>query len=36
VSPPPTAPISWVRLDLGDDSHEHLIDPDHLVQIATQ
>lgn len=26
--------ISWVRIDLGDDSHDHLIDADHVLQIA--
>jgi arylsulfatase len=26
--------ISWVRLDAGTDSHDHLIDPAHLTTIA--
>jgi hypothetical protein len=29
-----TGRVHWVRLDLGDDSHDHLIDPDHLLHIA--
>ena len=29
-----TGKRSWVRLDVGDDSHDHLIDPDHKMQIA--
>ena len=35
---PGTAPSrrrhKWVRLEAGLDSHDHLIDPEHLVQIA--
>ena len=26
--------IEWVRLDAGDDSHDHLVDPAHQVHIA--
>ena len=26
--------IRWVRLEAGLDSHDHLVDPEHLVQIA--
>ncbi|MET0736451.1 MAG: arylsulfatase [Microbacterium sp.] len=26
--------ISWVRIDVGDDDHSHLADPDHLMTIA--
>ncbi|MFL1432634.1 MULTISPECIES: sulfatase-like hydrolase/transferase [unclassified Nocardiopsis] len=29
-----TGTIDWVRLDTGDDGHDHLIDPDHLYRIA--
>jgi len=29
-----TGKIAWIRLDLGDDNHDHLIDPQHLVNIA--
>jgi len=29
-----TGRIAWVRLDAGDDSHDHLIDPEHQMQIA--
>ena len=29
-----TGTIDWVRLDIGDDDHDHLVDPEHLVQIA--
>ena len=29
-----TGKIAWVRIDVGDDSHDHLIDPDHQMQIA--
>jgi hypothetical protein len=25
---------NWVRIDLGDDSHDHLIDGEHILQIA--
>ena len=26
--------INWVRLEAGLDSHDHLIDPEHLTRIA--
>lgn len=26
--------IDWVRIDLGDDSHEHLVDPEHKMKAA--
>lgn len=29
-----TGTIAWIRLDLGEDTHDHLIDPQHLVNIA--
>jgi arylsulfatase len=29
-----TGTIDWVRIDIGDDAHDHLIDPDHLMHIA--
>ncbi|WP_345764532.1 arylsulfatase [Diaminobutyricibacter sp. McL0608] len=29
-----TGRIKWVRIDAGDDSHDHLIDPDHQLNIA--
>jgi arylsulfatase A-like enzyme len=29
-----TGSIGWVRLDAGDDSHDHLVDPAHLEHIA--
>ena len=29
-----TGTISWVRVDVGDDDHDHLIDPAHQMQIA--
>ncbi|QIK64177.1 arylsulfatase [Leucobacter viscericola] len=29
-----TGKLAWVRLDLGDDDHSHLADPNHLMQIA--
>ncbi|MET4156611.1 arylsulfatase [Agromyces sp. PvR057] len=29
-----TGRIAWVRVDAGDDSHDHLMDPDHRMQIA--
>lgn len=30
-----TGTIKWVRLETGLDTHDHLIDPDHLFHIAT-
>ena len=29
-----TGTIAWVRLDVGDDSHDHLVDPEHVYHIA--
>jgi hypothetical protein len=29
-----TGQINWVRLDLGTDSHDHLIDAAHLLHLA--
>jgi hypothetical protein len=29
-----TGTINWVRLDLGDDAHDHLVDPEHAMRIA--
>jgi arylsulfatase A-like enzyme len=29
-----TGTINWVQLDLGDDTHDHLIDPDHAMRVA--
>jgi arylsulfatase len=29
-----TGKIKWVRIDIGDDDHDHLLDPDHLLNIA--
>jgi hypothetical protein len=29
-----TGQINWVRLDIGTDSHDHLIDPAHLLHFA--
>ena len=29
-----TGTINWARLDIGEDNHDHLIDPEDLVQIA--
>jgi hypothetical protein len=29
-----TGRIHWIRFDTGDDSHDHLIDPDHLLRVA--
>ena len=26
--------LHWVRIDLGDDDHSHLIDPEHRLQVA--
>ncbi len=26
--------ISWIRIDIGEDSHDHLIDPDQLMHLA--
>ncbi len=29
-----TGTINWIRIDTGDDSHDHLIDPNQLMQLA--
>jgi hypothetical protein len=29
-----TGKIRWVQIDLGDDDHDHLIDPDERLRIA--
>jgi hypothetical protein len=29
-----TGTIAWVRLDAGDDNHDHLIDPEHVYHVA--
>ena len=29
-----TGTINWVQLDLGDDTHDHLVDPDHVMRVA--
>jgi hypothetical protein len=29
-----TGEIKWIRLDVGTDSHDHLIDPKQLMQFA--
>ena len=29
-----TGTIDWVRIDIGDDDHDHLIDPQHAMQVA--
>jgi arylsulfatase A-like enzyme len=26
--------IDWVRIDVGEDSHDHLVDPEHLLNLA--
>ena len=32
---PFTGTIHWVQLDIGDDSHDHLISPEELIRVAT-
>ena len=27
--------VNWVQLDIGDDSHDHLITPEELIRVAT-
>ena len=27
--------VHWVQLDIGDDSHDHLISPEELMKVAT-
>ena len=38
TTPPPTSrftgKIHWVQLDVGDDDHDHFIDPDERLRIA--
>ena len=29
-----TGKINWVQIDLGDDDHDHFIDPDERLRIA--
>jgi hypothetical protein len=29
-----TGTINWVQLDLGTDTHDHLVDPDHVMGVA--
>jgi hypothetical protein len=29
-----TGTLSWVRIQLGDDDHSHLIDPEHRLAVA--
>ena len=29
-----TGAINWIRIDIGEDSHDHLIDPGQLMQLA--
>jgi hypothetical protein len=29
-----TGKINWVKLDLGEDSHDHLVDPEHALGVA--
>ena len=29
-----TGKIAWVRIDLGDDDHDHVVDPDERLRIA--
>ena len=29
-----TGTVNWVKLDLGDDTHDHLVDPDHVMRVA--
>ena len=26
--------LDWVRIDLGEDDHGHMVDPDHVIHIA--
>ena len=32
---PFTGTVNWVQLDIGDDSHDHLITPEELMRVAT-
>ncbi|HEY4825502.1 MAG TPA: hypothetical protein VIH85_01985 [Solirubrobacteraceae bacterium] len=29
-----TGTINWVQLDLGDDAHDHLVDPEQAMSVA--
>jgi hypothetical protein len=29
-----TGTINWVKLDIGDDTHDHLVDPEHIMRVA--
>jgi arylsulfatase len=29
-----TGAITWIELEAGEDSHDHLIDPEHFIQVA--
>jgi hypothetical protein len=29
-----TGTINWVKLDLGDDTHDHLVDPEQAMRVA--
>jgi arylsulfatase A-like enzyme len=29
-----TGKVNWVRLDLGTDTHDHMVDPNHLMNVA--
>jgi arylsulfatase A-like enzyme len=29
-----TGDINWVQIDLGEDTHDHLVDPEHLIHVA--
>jgi len=26
--------VKWVKIDLGSDSHDHMVDPDHAMEVA--
>ena len=30
-----TGQVNWVRLDIGDDDHDHLISPEDRMRVAT-
>jgi hypothetical protein len=34
VTTPFSGTIDWVRIDVGEDSHDHLVDPEHLLNLA--
>ena len=29
-----TGKLDWVQIDLGEDNHDHMIDPDHVIHVA--